>query len=176
MSVTLGELVKDAAIANLNEDMQELNELLKSFPEEIQKQIITSCASLEKALEVVPDNFEQRYLEAIGKAIDLAGELDSNTNNIHQTLLLCKKELLSTFESELKAYQREAIKVLQNETERCVNNVEDANRCVVRNARNLDEVLKDHQFISNFSLWMVAAAPAITVAGLLIAFWAALLR
>lgn len=82
MSVTLGELVKDAAIANLNEDMRELNELLKSFPEEVRKQIITSCASLEKALDVVPDHFERKYLDAISRAIDLAEVLDEKATTL----------------------------------------------------------------------------------------------
>ena len=176
MSKTLAELVKDTAISNLNEDMHELNDLIKSFPKEIEKQIVASCSSLEKAFEVFPDNFEQRYLEAISKAIDLAGELENGATNIHEFLVQFKKELLSTFKDELTVARKECVETVGREINECVTAVEQMNSNVLYNTRKLTEITESYVLCSTLQLWFVAVVPCAFVTTLLVSFWAAFLR
>lgn len=160
----------------LMHDYFDFEQQLKQLPEEMQKQIVASCNNLEKALEVVPDNFEQRYLEAISKAIDLAGELENGATNIHEFLVQFKKELLSTFKDELTVARKECVETVGREINECVTAVEQMNSNVFYNTRKLTEITESYVLCSTLQLWFVAVVPCAFVTTLLVSFWAALLR
>lgn len=100
---SINEAVKDAAIANINEDLYEINKQIEALPEGLQQyveEVKTSIShmgkSLEKALDAVPETFDHNITGNLTKALEVAETIEKITQDFNVSI---KRQQLSLQES-----------------------------------------------------------------------------
>ncbi|EJV0278809.1 TPA: hypothetical protein ACVU43_004241 [Vibrio parahaemolyticus] len=90
---SISEAVKDAAIANINEDLYEINKQIEALPEGLQQYVaefktsITHMGeSLEKALEAVPETFDHNITDNLAKAVETAEAIEQSTHEFNELI------------------------------------------------------------------------------------------
>ncbi len=100
---SINEAVKDAAIANINEDLYEINKQIEGLPkglqqyvEEVKTSISHMGKSLEKALDAVPETFDHTITDNLTKALEVAETIEQVTQDFNVSI---KRQQLSLQES-----------------------------------------------------------------------------
>ncbi|HIF6163597.1 TPA: hypothetical protein ACX3IN_004621 [Vibrio parahaemolyticus] len=100
---SINEAVKDAAIANINEDLYEITKQIEALPEGLQQyveevkiSISHMGKSLEKALDAVPETFDHNITDNLTKALEVAETIEKITQDFNVSI---KRQQLSLQES-----------------------------------------------------------------------------
>ncbi|WP_299496407.1 hypothetical protein [uncultured Shewanella sp.] len=116
----LGQAMQDAALANINEDINNIHDTLENiineFPEKAENQLESvreSILSLEQALKVVPQAFEQNFAKKMNNLIDATNEIDLHSKKLSQTL---KKDMSQSVIDQSELLAKEFNKRLGGQT------------------------------------------------------------
>ena len=89
----LAQAVQDAALLNINEDIQSildnLDKIVKDIPEEAEKQIASlkeGIASLEAGLKAVPEQFDIDFSRKMNRILDVVSEIELHTQKLNRTI------------------------------------------------------------------------------------------
>ncbi|HGZ7314675.1 TPA: hypothetical protein ACOL2D_004082 [Vibrio parahaemolyticus] len=111
---SINEAVKDAAIANINEDLYEINKQIEALPEGLQQyveEVKTSIShmgkSLEKALEAVPETFDHNITDNLAKALEVAETIEQNTQEFKNSMIHQQLNLQESTNSVTDLHKRE---------------------------------------------------------------------
>lgn len=103
----LAQAVQDAALLNMNEDIQEihsyLEKIIKELPEEAKKQVQSlqeNIGSLELALKAVPEQFDLDFSKKMNRILDTAMEIDSHSKQLKIDIDTHSKQLINALTTE----------------------------------------------------------------------------
>ena len=89
----LGQAMQDAALAHINEDIQDilnnLETILEELPAQAKKQVQSlqeNIGSLELALKAVPEQFDADFSKKINQILDVASEVEFHTKKLNNTI------------------------------------------------------------------------------------------
>ncbi|ENP0827184.1 hypothetical protein ACCI36_004409 [Vibrio parahaemolyticus] len=121
---SISEAVKDAAIANINEDLYEINKQIEALPEGLQQYVaefktsITHMGeSLEKALEAVPETFDHNITDNLAKAVEVAEAIEQATREFNESMRHQQLNLQEHLNTTNDLHQRE-LEAMQSKYER----------------------------------------------------------
>ena len=89
----LAQAIQDAALININEDIQDilknLETILKELPAQAKKQVQSlqeNISSLELALKAVPEQFDIDFSRKINRILDVVSEVELHTKKLNNTI------------------------------------------------------------------------------------------
>ncbi len=100
----LGRALQEAALSNINEDIQDicqhLDKITEDIPNEVRKQLILlkeDISSLSLGLKDVPRNFDLDFSRKINRILEVAAEIESHTKNYKKSLVIDLEFVLSNY-------------------------------------------------------------------------------
>ena len=113
----LGRALQDAALANINEDIQSicdnLEKITNEIPEEVRKQLVSlneDINSLSLGLKAVPEQFDLDFSKKINRILDVAADIEAQTKKHQQSLSVDLENLLSNYVDKINAQLAKKIK------------------------------------------------------------------
>lgn len=98
----LGLALKDVALSNINEDIQDicksLEQITKDIPGEVKKQLLVlneNIDSLSLGLKAVPEQFDEDFSRKINRVLDVASEIENHTAKYQSSLVIELENILS---------------------------------------------------------------------------------
>lgn len=90
----LAQALQDAAIKNINEDIHEINDTLENItstlPGKVEaefQRITDEVIALRKALNAIPEEFDQQFTTKINKVFSISDDIVSNSKKLNNILL-----------------------------------------------------------------------------------------
>ena len=113
----LGRALQDAALANINEDIQSicdnLEKITNEIPEEVRKQLMLlneDINSLSLGLKAVPEQFDLDFSKKINRILDVAADIEAQTKKHQQSLSVDLENLLSNYVDKINTQLAKKIK------------------------------------------------------------------
>jgi len=112
----LGRALQNAALTNINEDIQSicdhLEKITNDIPVEVRKQLLLlneDISSLSLGLKDVPEQFDLDFSRKINRILEVAAEIESQSKSYQKTLIVDLEKMLNSYVNKINQQLKKQI-------------------------------------------------------------------